>query len=80
MWFFRIQVENLKKELELSNDSYQKMKKTYEEQLNNQLSKEKVRFLAFLKENGSRFCLVLYLLNFLAVKCLLYVLDYLLKC
>lgn len=39
---FRIQLDNMKKELELSNDSYHKMKKTYEEQITSQMAKEKV--------------------------------------
>lgn len=38
----RTQIENLKKELESSNELLQKTKKNYEEQINNHLVKEKV--------------------------------------
>jgi hypothetical protein len=42
----RSQIDNLKKKLDLDNESYTKMKKTYEEQLNAQHMKEKVRFFS----------------------------------
>jgi len=38
----RSQIESLKKEVELNNDSYQRMKKTYEEQIKSHTIKEKV--------------------------------------
>lgn len=39
---FRLQIENLKKELEVNNDNHQRMKRNYEDQINNQFIKEKV--------------------------------------
>ena len=43
--FDRSQIENLKKELELSNDSYNRMKKSMEDMIHGQTLKEKVSLL-----------------------------------
>lgn len=55
------QIESLKKELEHSGDSYQKMKRTYEEQLNNYLIKEKVTILTIINSFSPILLLVVFL-------------------